>query len=59
MIQNNLDQNLLEKYEISTVERFSMINNQPNLVAAPFLPDGNGGLTPCPELLTESEENSS
>lgn len=27
----------------------------PELVMAPVLPDGNGGFTPCPELLTEEE----
>ena len=27
----------------------------PNLITGTVLPDGNGGFTPCPELLTENE----
>ena len=26
-----------------------------NFIAAPGLPDGNGGFAPCPDLMTESE----
>lgn len=36
-------------------ERFGMVSNQHNLVASAVLPDGNGGFTLCPELLTEQE----
>jgi len=28
----------------------------PHLTTPAVLPDGNGGFTPCPELLTENEE---
>jgi hypothetical protein len=30
-------------------------DQQYNLVTSVVLPDGNGGFTPCPELLTEDE----
>ena len=31
------------------------VENQNLLFINPVLPDGNGGFTPCPELLTEEE----
>lgn len=30
-------------------------NQKQNFVAPAVLPDGNGGFTPCPELMTEAE----
>lgn len=29
--------------------------NKNTLISSAVLPDGNGGFTPCPELMTESE----
>ena len=31
------------------------ITNRNILISSAVLPDGNGGFTPCPELMTESE----
>ena len=36
-------------------ERAEQPKSFPELVMTAVLPDGNGGFTPCPELLTEEE----